>query len=62
MKPENKLDKLSEAIKLCEIHFERMNYAVQKVSQYFPLDEEVYQNLGYDDLSYLVSLSKPVIL
>lgn len=25
MKPENKLDKLSEAIKLCEIHVELMN-------------------------------------
>ena len=56
MKPESKIDKLSEAVKLCEIHFERMNYAFQKVVHHFPLKEEVYKQLNYDDLSYLDQL------
>ena len=56
MKPESKIDKLSEAVKLCEIHFERMNYAIQKVVHHFPLKEEVYKQLNYDDLSYLDQL------
>ncbi len=56
MKPESKTDKLSEAVKLCDIHFERMNYAFQKVFHHFPLQEEVYRQLNYDDLSYLDQL------
>jgi hypothetical protein len=56
MKQDNKIDKLIEAVKLCEIHFERMNYALQKVIRHFPLKTEVYQNLEYDDLSYLDQL------
>ena len=56
MKQGSKIDKLSEALQLCEIHFERMNYALHKVIQYFPVNEEVYRNMGFDDLSYLDQL------
>lgn len=51
-KSDNK-DKLNEALKICEIHFERMRYATQKVTKYFPLNEGQYHALSDDDLSYL---------
>ena len=50
------LDKLKESLQICELHIQRMNYAAEKVRTYFPLDEESYQNLTPDDLSYLDQL------
>ncbi len=53
MKKSDNKDRLDEALKICEIHFERMRYATQKVKKYFPLNEEKYHALNDDDLSYL---------
>jgi hypothetical protein len=49
-------NKLEEAIKLSEIHFQRMHYAYGKVQYLFPLDAGKYANLIYDDLSYFDQL------
>jgi hypothetical protein len=50
------LDKLKESLQICEIHFQRMSYAAQKVNARFPLDENKYRELSPDDLSYLDQL------
>jgi hypothetical protein len=49
-------DKLKEALYICEIHSQRMNYALQKVEKHFPLDIYKYKELSFDDLSYLDQL------
>jgi hypothetical protein len=56
MNAEDYIDKLKEAIQICEIHNQRMMYAIEKVKHHFPLDENKYQNLSFDDLSYLDQL------
>jgi len=56
MNAEDYTDKLKEAIQICEIHNQRMRYAIEKVKHHFPLDEGKYQNLSFDDLSYLDQL------
>jgi hypothetical protein len=50
------INKLEEAVKLSEIHFQRMHYAYGKVQYIFPLDADKYSNLTYDDLSYFDQL------
>jgi hypothetical protein len=50
------IDKLNEALQICELHFQRMNYALSKVNLIFPLNVTSYQNLSFDDLSYLDQL------
>lgn len=49
-------DKLREALKLCSIHHERMQYANKKVKDYFPIDISGYKQLSQDDLSYIDQL------
>lgn len=49
-------DKLKEALHICEIHSQRMNYAFDKVEKHFPFDVEKYKDLTSDDLSYLDQL------
>lgn len=49
-------DKLKEALNVCEIHNQRMEYALDKSKSHFPLNEERYQQLSFDDLSYLDQL------
>ena len=56
MNMEDYTDKLKEAIHICEIHNQRMMYAREKVKHHFPLNENKYQNLSFDDLSYLDQL------
>ena len=56
MNQEDYIDKLKEAIQICEIHFQRMDYALSKVGSLFPLNIERYENLSFDDLSYLDQL------
>jgi hypothetical protein len=56
MNTEDYTDKLKEAIQICEIHNQRMRYAIEKVNHHFPLDENKYQKLSFDDLSYLDQL------
>ena len=53
---EDYTDKLKEAIQICEIHNQRMMYAMEKVKHHFPLDQNKYKNLSFDDLSYLDQL------
>jgi len=50
------IDKLQEALRLCSIHSQRMQYAYSKVKQYFPLDKKTYNDLSQDDLSYIDQL------
>lgn len=49
-------DKLREALQLCAIHNERMQYAYHKVMHYFPITSTSYKALSNDDLSYLDQL------
>ncbi len=56
MNQANYLDRLKESLQICDIHFQRMNYALNKVNLIFPLDVDSYQNLSPDDLSYLDQL------
>lgn len=49
-------DELMEALQLCEIHNERMQYAYHKVMHYFPLNTTSYKELSKDDLSYFDQL------
>jgi len=52
---ENK-DKLNEAIQLCKIHNERMNFAWGKIKNHFPLDKETYLRLEPEELSFFDQL------
>ena len=49
---EDKADKLHEAKKLCEVHCERMNFALGKLKHYFPLSKEIYLQMPPEHLSY----------
>jgi hypothetical protein len=49
-------DKLKQAIDLCKIHCERMNFAQHKLEGHFPLTIEVYQALHPEDLSFFDQL------
>ncbi len=51
-----KRDKLNEAILLCTIHSERMNFAREKTKMYFPLDRENYLRLQPEVLSFFDQL------
>jgi len=53
---EEKQDRLHEAIKLCEVHCERMDFAHKKLKQYFPLTKEAYLEMPPEDLSYFDQL------
>lgn len=50
------LDKLNEAVILCNIHSERMNFAREKIKMYFPLDKEKYLRLLPEELSFFDQL------
>jgi hypothetical protein len=56
MKISEQADKLNEALLLCNIHYQRMKYAFEKVVNLFPLDTEKYANLDPDTFSYLDQL------
>ncbi len=49
-------DKLKEALQICELHYQRMSYALLKIKHNFPLDEGKYNALSQDDLSYIDQL------
>lgn len=51
-----KQDKLNEAVLLCSIHNERMSFAREKISAYFPLDREKYVNMTPEELSFFDQL------
>lgn len=51
-----KRDKLNEAILLCTIHSERMNFAREKIKIHFPLEREKYLRLKPEDLSFFDQL------
>ncbi len=47
---------LRERIKLCDIHAERMNYALDKIMHRFPLDVEKYSLITTDETSFFDQL------
>lgn len=51
-----KSDKLNEALLLCTIHSERMNFAWGKIKTHFPLDREEYSRLKPEELSFIDQL------
>ncbi len=51
-----KSDKLNEALLLCTIHSERMNFAWGKIKTHFPLDREEYSRLKPEELSFVDQL------
>jgi len=52
----DKTDKLNEAILLCTIHNERMNFALRKIKMHFPLTKEKYLQLEPEELSFFDQL------
>ena len=56
MNQEDTLDKLKESLQICDIHYQRLSYALMKVKPLFPLTQGKYQNLTFDDLSYIDQL------
>jgi hypothetical protein len=51
-----KRDKLNEAVMLCTIHSERINFAREKIKTNFPLDKENYLRLKPEELSFFDQL------
>ena len=49
----NITDKLNEAIKLCSIHRDRMEFAYGKIEGFFPLTVEKYNSLLPEQMSYM---------
>jgi len=47
---------LNEAILLCTIHNERMNFALRKIKMHFPLTKEKYLQLEPEELSFFDQL------
>lgn len=52
----DKMDRLKEAVLLCNIHTDRMNFAWGKVNKYFPLDVDKYKLLSPEELSFFDQL------
>lgn len=55
MKSDNRY-KLNEALLLCNIHRERMCFALGKIKMHFPLNREKYLRLQPEELSFLDQL------
>lgn len=55
MKNDNR-DKLNEALLLCNLHSERMSFALEKIKIHFPLNREKYLLLQPEELSFLDQL------
>lgn len=51
-----KKDKLKEALLLCTLHCERMNFALGKIKIHFPLNREKYLRLPPEELSFFDQL------
>jgi hypothetical protein len=55
-KKEEKLDQLNEALKLGDVHCERMNFAFEKIKHYFPLKKEIYLRMCPEYMSFFDQL------
>jgi len=53
---DEKRDRLNEAILLCKIHLDRMNFAWEKIGVHFPLNKERYLQLEPETLSFFDQL------
>lgn len=53
---EEKIDQLNEALKLGEVHCDRMNFAFGKVKHFFPLSKEEYFKIALEDMSFFDQL------
>lgn len=53
---EEKQDKLDQAVQLCQIHCERMNFARGKLQHYFPLTRERFLQMEPEKMSYFDQL------
>ncbi len=51
-----KIDKLKEAVQLCSIHAERMNFARDRITRHFPLNRQKYLQLEQEELSFFDQL------
>lgn len=53
---DEKKDRLSSALHLCDIHCERMNFAYARIQHYFPLTVEIYEKMAPEDMSFFDQL------
>jgi len=53
---EELVDKLREAMAVCRIHAERMNYAVSMLQGIYPLNKDSYSALSPENISHLDQL------
>lgn len=56
MNREAYIKKLKESLQICKLHYQRMDYALNKIKGHFPLKVDKYNHLSNDDLSYLDQL------
>ena len=52
MKKEVFIDKMQETIQICDLHHERMFFAYDKISSWFPLTIDVYDQLTEEQVSF----------
>lgn len=52
MTSEDNLTMLKDALALCEIHAQRISYAMGKLKHLFPLSLDGYSQFSFDELSY----------
>ena len=45
-------NRLKETLAACEMHYERMHFAHNKLSKKFPLTLELYDQLAAEEISY----------
>ena len=56
MKNLDQVDRLKEAVQLCNIHVERMSFAFKKTEKLFPLTEEKFIHIEPEELSFIDQL------
>jgi len=53
---EEKIDQLKDALKLGDVHCDRMNFAFGKVKHFFPLSRDKYLLISPEDMSFFDQL------
>ncbi len=52
MSQEEFIEKMQETIQICDLHHERMLFAYNKISSWFPIDMDVYDQLTEEQISF----------
>ncbi len=49
------IEKMQETIQICDLHHERMLFAYNKISSWFPIDMDVYDQLTEEQIAFLTN-------